>query len=241
MFERENSKGPSCSPKPPTTTNSVPRLPLGHPGAVQYRDRLLRPSCRWHGPAGADLCRRGWRRLAHLVRRNQRDVAPLRQCAEGRRPRARRPRRGVSVAVAGTADRASGGISFRHGVDSAVCAVRRGCAGIPAVEFRRQGDRHRRDRVGEARENPRPAAGSCEHLCHRRWRAGRRQAVLALAQGGVRRICDRRYLGRRSRPDHLHLRHHGKSQRARCMRIAWCSAICRISRCATISCPSPAI
>jgi len=44
-------------------------------------------------------------------------------------------------------DRASGGISFRHGVGSVVCAVRRGCAGIPAVEFRRQSDRHRRDRM----------------------------------------------------------------------------------------------
>ena len=59
-----------------------------------------------------------------------RDVAPLRQCAEGRRAGARRPRRGVSVAVAGTAGRASGGVSLRPGVGAAVRAVRRGRAGI---------------------------------------------------------------------------------------------------------------
>ena len=77
-------------------------------------------------------------------------------------------------------------------------------------------------------------------LCHRRRRAGRRQTVLALAQIGVGGICDRRYVGRRSRDDHLHLRHHRQSEgRAACASRS-CSAICRISRCATISCPSPA-
>ena len=93
-----------------------------------------------------------------LVRRDQRDVAPLRQCAEGGWPRARRPRRGVPVAVAGIADRASGRVSLRHGVGAAVHAVRRGCAGISPRQFRRQGHRHRRERLGETGEDPRPPA-----------------------------------------------------------------------------------
>ena len=109
---------------------------------------------------------------AHLVRRHQRDVPPLRQCAEGRRTRARRPRRGVSVAVAGIADRASGGVSLRHGVDPAVRTVRRGCAGISPVEFRRQGHRHRRDRLGEAR---RKSATGC-----RTWRTSMSSATARL-------------------------------------------------------------
>ena len=52
--------------------------------------------------------------------------------------------------------------AFRSGLVSIplVRAVRRGCAGISAVEFRRQGHRHRRDRMGEACKNPRPASGS---------------------------------------------------------------------------------
>jgi hypothetical protein len=56
-----------------------------------------------------------------------------------------------------------------------------------------------------------------QHLCHRRRRARRRQTVLAFVAGGIIGICDRRYLGRRSRDDHLHLRHHGQSEgRAAC-------------------------
>ena len=98
-------------------------------------------------------------------------VAPLRQCAEGGWACARRPRRGVPVAVAGIADRASGGVSLRPGLGAAVHAVRRGRAGISPAEFRRQGHRHRRGRLGEAGEDPRPAAGAEEHLRHRRQRA----------------------------------------------------------------------
>ena len=158
------------------------------PDALQHRDCVLRPPCRRQRPAGADLCRRGRRGDADLVRRGQRVVAPLCQCAEGGRPRARRPRRGVSVAVAGIADRASGGVSIRHGVDPAVRAVRRGRAGISPFEFRRQGHRHRRGRLGEAGKNPRPPAGPEKHLCDRRSRAGRHQVVLVGAEGGIRRI-----------------------------------------------------
>ena len=82
---------------------------------------------------------------------------------------ARRPRRGVSVAIAGAADRASGGVSLRPGVGAAVHAVRRGRAGVSSRQFRSQSYRHRRRRLGEAFENPRPIALTARHLCHRRW------------------------------------------------------------------------
>ena len=156
-------------------------------------------------------------------------VAPFRQCAEGRRAVARRPRRGVPVAIAGIADRASRGVSLRHDLDSAVCAVRRGRAGIPPVEFRGQGHRHRRERLGEACENPRPSSRAEERLRDRRWHASRHEIVLVVAQGGIAGFRDRRYLGRRSRPDHLHLGHDRKSKRraARPSRRARPSAQCR--------------
>ena len=144
--------------------HALPRLPLGHPGALQHRDRLLRSPCRRHEPAGADLCRRGRRRRAHLVRRTARDVAPLRQCAEGRWARARRPRRGVSVAIAGTADRPSGRVSLRPGVDAAVYAVRRGCAGISSLQFRRQGRRHRRDADGRSWQKSATGCRICKNI-----------------------------------------------------------------------------
>ena len=63
---------------------TLPRFPLGHPGAVQHRDRLLRPPCRRHKrlaliyvdeDGGAP--RTSFDEIAD-------DVAPLRQCAEGR-------------------------------------------------------------------------------------------------------------------------------------------------------------
>jgi hypothetical protein len=130
--------------------NPVPRLPLGHPGSLQPRHGVLRPPRRRHGPPRADLCRRGWRGDADLVRRGQRILPPFCQRAEGGRPGSRRSRRGVSVAVAGIADRASGGISLRHGVDPAVRPVRRGCAGISHFEFRRQSHRHGCCRLPEA-------------------------------------------------------------------------------------------
>ena len=56
---------------------------------IPARFNMARACCDRHadgsGPPGADLCRRGRRQLAHLVRRDGRDVAPFRQCAEGRR------------------------------------------------------------------------------------------------------------------------------------------------------------
>ncbi len=87
-------------------------------------------------------------------------VAPLCQCAEAGRPRARRPRRGVSVAVAGIADRASGGVSIRPGVDPAV----RACSARTRWNFVCRIPTPRpivtdADRLGEAGKNPRPAAG----------------------------------------------------------------------------------
>ena len=59
--------------------------------------------------------------------------------------------------------------------------------------------------------------------------AGRHQIVLGVAEGGVTGFYDRRHLGRRSRADHLHFRHHGKSKRrAACAsRRARPSAQCR--------------
>ena len=71
-------------------------------------------------------------------------------------------------------------------------------------------------------------------------RAGRDKIVLAAAEGGIRGFRDRRYLGRRSRADHLHLGHHGKPEgRAACApRGARPSAQCRDVL--TISCRSPA-
>ena len=81
-----------------------------------------------------------------------------------------------------------------HDLDPAVCAVRRGRAGIPPVEFGSQGDRHRRERLGEAGENPRSSAGAEERLRHRRSRAGRHKIVLVFAEGGVAGFCDRRHL-----------------------------------------------
>ena len=71
---------------------------------------------------------------------------------------ARRPRRGVFVAIPRIADRASRRVSFRPDLDPAVRAVRRGRAGIPAGEFGGEGHHHRRSRVGEADENPRAVA-----------------------------------------------------------------------------------
>ncbi len=45
-------------------------------------------------------------------------------------------------------------------------------------------------------------------LRHRRAHARRRQIVLVGDQGGLAKVYDRRHFMRRSRPDHLHLRHH---------------------------------
>ena len=135
-----------------------------------------------------------------------------------------------------------------------LAAFRSGMVSIPlfalfgedALEFRlsnsgAKADRHRRRRLGEAGENPRPAAGPEECLRHRRRarrpapnRSGRRSKA---ASAGIRH---RRYLGRRSRPHHLHLGHHGKSERRAARASRACSAICPMSRCATTSCPSPA-
>src|SRR5258708_34583939 len=46
---------------------TLPRVPLGHPGAVQHRDRLLRSPCRWLQPPGGDLCRRRRRGDANFI------------------------------------------------------------------------------------------------------------------------------------------------------------------------------
>ena len=97
---------------------------------------------------------------------------------------ARRPRRGVSVAVAGTADRPSRGVSLRPGVGAAVHAVRRGRAGIPPAEFRRQGGRHRR---GAAGRSWRKSATGCR-TCR----------ISTSSATALRRRQDRS--GRRSRP-----------------------------------------
>ena len=75
-----------------------------------------------------------------------------------------------------------------HDLDPAVRAVRRGRAGIPPVEFRSQGHRHRRERLREAGKNPRSAAGAEECLRHRRERAGRHKIVLVCAARRHRRI-----------------------------------------------------
>ena len=141
--------------------------------------------------------------------------------------RARRSRRGVPVAIAGIADRASRGVSFRPRLGAAVHAVRRGCAGIPAREFRRESRRHRRGRLGEASQNPRPAAGSEGHLRHRRAHPRRREIVLGeRSRRRSERFRHRRHLGRRSRHHHLHLGHDRKSERraARASRAARPSA-----------------
>ncbi len=96
------------------------------------------------------------------------------------------------------------------GVDPAVCAVRRGRAGISAVEFRRKGHRHRRDRLGEARRKSatgcRISRTSMSSASARLPAPNRSGRSLKAASAG---ICDRRYRGRRSRDDHLHLGHHG--------------------------------
>ncbi|KAH2807972.1 hypothetical protein KXV85_006139, partial [Aspergillus fumigatus] len=60
--------------------------------------------------------------------------------------------------------------------------------------------------------NPRPAAGAQERLYRRRQGAVRHQVIVGRFEGGFGRIHHRRYLVRRSRPDHLHVRHHGQSQ-----------------------------
>ena len=189
---------------------------------------------------GADLCRRGRRRHAHLVRRAARAVEPLRQCAEGRWPRPRRPRRGVPVAVAGTADRPSRGVPLRARVGAAVHAVRRGRAGISPRQFRREGGGHRRRRLGEAREDPRPAAGAEEDLRHRRARAGRRQIVLVVDRGRVRPSSRPSTPRPTIPPSSSTPRAPREIRKARCMPIACCSAICPTSRWCTTSCRSPA-
>ena len=70
---------------------------------------------------------------------------------------------------------------------------------------------------------------SQKRLRHRRAHAIRHKAVLVVAESSIGGFYDRRYLMRRSRLDHLHVRHHGKSQRraARPSRRARPSAQCR--------------
>jgi len=110
-------------------------------------------------------------------------VLPLRQCPAGRRPETRRTgsRLFLSQSVE-TADRASGG-RFRSGLvfGAAVHAVRRGCAGsfVSPIPGRRRAIVNRRERMGEARKNPRASALPAGHLCHPRAAGScRRQAVL---------------------------------------------------------------
>ena len=97
------------------------------------------------------------------------------------------------------------------------------------VQFRGQSCHHRRGRLGKTRKDPRPPARAEERLRHRRSHARGHQAVLVFVESGITGFYDRRYLGRRSRPDHLHVGHHGKSQgRAACAsRRARPSAECR--------------
>ena len=210
---RKNFEGRRHAHRNHRLRQTVPRFPLERAGAVQHCNRLLRSPCRRHRPAGADLCRRQGRRAAHLVRRNAGTVECVCQCLEGRRPCARRPRRGVSVAVAGAADRASGRVPLRPRVGAAVHAVRRGRAGVSSRQFRRQGRGDRRRRLGETLENPRPAALPAGYLRHQRRRPCRRQIVLVVDRNGVRAIRDRRYFRRRSRCYYLHLGNDRKSER----------------------------
>ena len=69
-----------------STTRPLPRLPLGHPRALQHRDRVLRPPCRRPGRLALIYVDEDGGAHAHLVRRDARAVVRLRQCAEGRRP-----------------------------------------------------------------------------------------------------------------------------------------------------------
>ena len=178
---------------------------------------------------------------AYLVRRDARDIrraSPM--CLQADGLAARRPRRGFSVAVAGTADRASGSVPLGPGIGAAVYAVRRGCAGLSPGQFRRQGDCDRRDRLGKAFENTRPAAGSAADLRDRRRGRRRHQIVLA---------GDRVGLGAISRPS-IHRPTippssstppaRPETRRARCTPIACCSATCPMSRWCMIFFQSPA-
>ncbi len=219
---------------------TLQELPLGHSGAIQHGDRLLRPPCRRLRQARADLCRRGRRHAAAVVRRDQRAVEALRQRAEGRRPRARRSRRGVPVAVGRTADRASGRVPLRSRLGAAVHAVRRGRAGIPPLQFRREGGHHRRRRLGEAVENSRPSAAS-----FRTSTSPAARFMRAPNRSGRRSRMPRR-ISRPSTPQPTIPPSSSTPQvrpeipKARCTPIACCSATCRMSRWRTTSFPSPA-
>ena len=142
---------------------------------------------------------------------------------------ARRPRRGVPVAIAGIADRASRRI--RSGMISIPLFA---LFGEDALEFRLSNSEAKaivtdesgweklakiRDRLPDLKNVY--VIGDKAPCGH--------QAVLVLAEGGIAGFHHRRHLRRRSRPDHLHLGHHGKSQgrAARASRRARPSAQCR--------------
>ena len=200
------------------------------PDAAQPRHRVLRPPCRWQRPARADLCRRGWR-----ARRGPRSM---------RWPRFSRRFANVLKAdglVRG--DRVAVFLSQSLELPIAhLAAFRSGMVSIPlfalfgedALEFRLSNsgakaivtDAAGYDKLAKIRDR---LAGPEKHLCHRRCGACRDKIVLVAAEGGIRRFRDRRYLGRRSRADHLHVGHHGKPEgRAACApRGARPSAECR--------------
>ena len=168
-----------------------------------------------------------------------RDLERVCQRVEGRWARSRRPRRGVSVAVAGAAGHSPCRIPLRPGVGAAVHAVRRGCAGISPRQFRRQGGRDRRNRLGKTGKNPRPAAGAGEYLCDRRDGPGGRQIVLVVGRGRVGRISPPSIPRPTIPPSSSTLRAPPEIRKAPCTPIACCSVTCRTSRWCMISCRNP--
>ena len=140
--ERRTDQAP-CSPKPQPTTSST----AISAGTFPTRFNMATACCDRHADGTGRLA------LVYVDEDGATTRTSFDEVAEASRRFAnvlkadglvaRRPRRGVPVAIAGIADRPSRGVPLRHDLDPAVCAVRRGRAGIPPVEFGGQGHRHR--------------------------------------------------------------------------------------------------